>query len=290
MQSLRRLGAAFMALAAMIFAAPGLALAQAPHPWQTGMQGAFSPTSEAIHSLHTMVLVIITVITLFVLGLMVYVVLRFNRRANPNPSRTSHHTMLEVAWTVLPVLILVIIAIPSFRLVYFEDRTHEPDMTVKVTAHQWYWEYGYPDNGNFAIESRMIPTDELKPGQTRLLDVDNQLVVPVGKNIRVLTNSPDVIHSFYVPSLGVQRYAVPGRTIETWFKVTQAGTYYGQCNQICGANHAYMPISIKAVTPAEFATWVAGAAKKAADAGQPTQSAGTVKLADAGVTTSDIRR
>ncbi len=289
MQSLRRLGAAFLAMAAMLIAVPGLALAQAPHPWQMGFQKAFSPVGEAVHSLHNLVLIIITVITLFVLGLMVYVMVRFNRRANPNPSRTSHHTLLEVAWTVLPVLILVIIAIPSFRLVYFEDRTHEPDMTVKVTAHQWYWEYGYPDNGNFAIESRMIPTDELKPGQIRLLDVDNQLVVPVGKNIRVLTNSPDVIHSFYVPSLGVQRYAVPGRTIETWFKVTQAGTYYGQCNQICGANHAYMPISIKAVPPAEFATWAAGA-KKAADSGQPIPSAGSTQLADAGVTTSDIRR
>ena len=151
--------------------------------------------------------------------------------------------MLEVAWTLIPVLILVVIAIPSFRLVYYEDRTDNADMTIKVTGHQWYWEYTYPDNGNVDFTSYMIKDEDLKPGQLRLLDVDNQLVVPAGKNIRILTTSADVIHSFFIPSLGVQRYAIPGRTIETWVRVNQPGTYYGECNQICGTNHSFMPIS-----------------------------------------------
>jgi cytochrome c oxidase subunit 2 len=183
---------------------------------------------------------------------------------------------------VLPVLVLVVIAIPSFKLIYYLDRTPNPDLTIKVTAHQWYWEYGYPDNGNFSVESRYIHDEDLKPGQHRLLDVDNQLVVPAGKKIRILTNSTDVIHAFFVPGLGVQRYAIPGRTIETWVQADQPGVYYGECNQICGEDHSRMPIAIRAVSDADFKSW-AEQAKKAASASPSDRP----MLADAGTTPSD---
>jgi len=238
------------------------ALAQTPHPWEMGMQSPHSPVEERIASLNDGVLIIITLIVILVAGLLAWVMFRYNARRNPVPSRLSHNTTIEVLWTLLPVLILVGIAIPSFRLVFYEDRTTDPDMTIKVTGHQWYWEYTYPDSGNLDFSSYIIPSDQLKPGQLRLLDVDNQLVVPAGKNIRILTTSGDVIHSFFIPSLGVQRYAIPGRTIETWVNIDKPGVYYGECNQICGTNHSQMPISIRAVTPTEFTAWVAEAKTK----------------------------
>ena len=257
----------------------GGAFAQAPKVWEMGMQPAFSPIKQKIIDLHDLVLVIITVTTLFVGILLVVVMVRFNAKANPVPSKTSHHTGLEIAWTVIPVLILVVMAIPSFRLIYYQDRTPNPDLTVKVIGHQWYWEYAYPDNGDFSIESRYVRDEDLKPGQLRLLDVDNQMVVPVGKNIRVLASSPDVIHSFFVPSLGVQRYAIPGRTIETWFSVDKPGVYYGQCNQICGQDHSRMPIAVHAVSEQEFKAWAEQTKKsaQAAPAGDrhPTMMAAT---------------
>ena len=247
--------------------APGVV--GAPHPWEIGMQRSYGPIKDRVIDLHNLVLIIITVITLFVGGLLVWVMLRFNSKRNPVPSQTSHNTILEVAWTVIPVLILVVIAIPSFRLIYYQDRTPEPDMTIKVTAHQWYWEYQYPDHGNLDIESRYVHDEDLKPGQLRLLEVDNQLVIPVGKKIRILTNSTDVIHSFFIPSVGVQRYAIPGRTIETWMQADQAGTFYGECNQICGQDHSRMPIAVKALPEAEFKAWVETAKKSASHAALP---------------------
>ncbi|HQT75682.1 MAG TPA: cytochrome c oxidase subunit II [Rhodopila sp.] len=252
----------------------------APHPWEMGMQRAFGPLKIREMQLHSLVLVIITLITLFVGGLLVWVMVKHNARRNPVPSKTTHHTLLEVAWTVLPVLILVIIAIPSFRLIYYQDRAADPYMTVKVTGHQWYWEYTYPDKGNIDIESRYIHDEDLKPGDIRLLSVDNQLVIPVGKRIRVLTTSGDVIHSFFVPSLGVQRYAIPGREIETWFQANEVGTFYGECNQICGQDHSRMPISIKAVSEADFNAWVAQEKKSA-------ENQATPKVASAGTALSD---
>jgi len=275
MQVLRRLlaaaivtkvGAALAAIPLLSLLA-GAARAQAPKPWEMNLQPAFSPVAESIHSLHDFVLIIITVITIFVAALLVWVMVKYNRKANPTPSQTSHHTGLEIAWTILPALILVAIAIPSFRLVYFQDRTQDADMTLKVIAHQWNWEYTYPDSDNLNFTSIMLPDDEAKKnGKLRLLDVDNEVVLPVGKNIRILTSSTEVIHSFFIPSLGVQRYAVPGRTIETWVKINAPGMYYGQCNQICGKDHARMPIAIRAVTPAEFDAWVVTAKKKFATA------------------------
>lgn len=276
MKLLRQLGAAVAVSVALTVCVP--AFAQAPRNWQMGMQDPHSPVKEGIASLHQLVLVIITLITIFVAGLLVWTLWRYNHRRNPTPSRTSHNTLLEVAWTVVPVLILVVIAIPSFRLVYFEDRTREADLTIKVTGHQWYWEYTYPDRDNVNFSSYMIPDDALKQGQMRLLDVDNPLVLPAGKNVRILTTSGDVIHSFFIPSLGVQRYAIPGRTIETWVRIDTAGNYYGECNQICGANHPYMPISVKAMEPDAFEAWARDAkAKFAANA-----PAGDVRLAAVG--------
>jgi cytochrome c oxidase subunit 2 len=255
-------------------------VAQQPTPWQVGMQTAGSPVAQQIHSLHTLVLWIITAVTIFVGALILYVLYRFSAKRNPVPSQLSHHTGLEVAWTLLPVLILVVIAIPSFRLVYYEDRTANADMTIKVTGHQWYWEYSYPDHGNVDFSSYYIKDDDATP-HIRLLDVDNPLVLPAGKNIRILTTSGDVIHSFFIPSLGVQRYAIPGRTIETWVRIDKPGQYYGECNQICGTNHSFMPISIKAVTPEEFAAWVVQAKTKfASDAPAPDHAA-PVALAQA---------
>ena len=262
MNFLRRLSAATASFAtgAVVFA--GHSQAAVPTPWQMWSQPAASPVAEQIESLHILVMVIITVITIFVAGLLAWVCYRYSEKKNPTPSQTSHNTLLEVAWTVIPVLILVVIAIPSFRLVYFQDRTEAADLTIKVTGHQWYWEYTYPDAAGLNFTSYMVAQADLKPGQLRLLDVDNQVVVPVGKNIRILTTSADVIHSFFIPSLGVQRYAIPGRTIETWVRVDRPGTYYGECNQICGQNHSSMPIAMRAVSASDYAAWLAEAKKK----------------------------
>jgi cytochrome c oxidase subunit 2 len=269
MQLLRRPVAALTLATLGVLALAGPALADYPRPWQMGMQTPASPVAVQVEWLHDMVLFIITAICLFVGGLLAYVVWRFSAQKNPTASQTSHNTVIEVLWTVVPVLILVVIAIPSFRLVYFQDRVPNgnADLTVKVTGHQWYWDYSYPDSDNLNFSSYMVPTADLKPGDKRLLEVDNQVVLPVGKNVRILTTSADVIHSFYIPSLGVQRYAIPGRTIETWVRVDRPGTYYGQCNQICGNNHSFMPIVIRAVPEAEFTAWVAEAKKKFADNG-----------------------
>ena len=237
-----------------------------------GMQRSFGPIKDRVIDLHDLVLVIITLITLLVGGLLLWVIFRYNAQRNPVPSQTSHNTILEIGWTVIPVLILVIIAIPSFRLIYYQDRTPDPDMTIKVTGHQWYWEYSYPDQGNLDIESRYVHDEDLKPGQLRLLDVDNQMVVPVGKKIRILATSSDVIHSFFIPAFGVQRYAIPGRTVETWMEAYQVGVFYGECNQICGENHSRMPISVRAVSEADFKNWVSEA-KKAASMALPNQVA-----------------
>lgn len=248
------------------------AWAQAPKPWQLGMQDPHSPVEAGIHGLNTLVTWLMLGVVVFVAGLLSFVLWKFNAKRHPVASRISHNTVLEVAWTVVPVLILVVIAIPSFKLVYFEDRTRDADLTIKVVGHQWLWEYQYPDSNNISFESRMVPDDEIKAGQIRRLSVDNPLVVPVGKNIRILTSGADVIHSFYIPSLGVQRYAIPGHTIETWMRIDKPDDYYGQCNQICGINHSQMPISIHAVTEADYKVWLEQAKTKfASDLGPGTQ-------------------
>ncbi len=254
-----RIGAAAVAVV-LSLAAPA-ANAQAPRPWQLGLQDAHSPVQRDVVALNDFILYVIIGIVVFVALLLLWVIVRYNHRANPTPSRTTHNTLVEVAWTVLPVLILVAISIPSLKLVYFEDRTLSPDLTVKVTGHQWYWEYTYPDRGGIDFTSYMVPGDKLPANMKdfRQLAVDNPLVVPAGRNIRVLITSGDVLHGWFVPSLGVQRYAIPGRVIETWFNVDKPGDYYGECNQICGINHDAMSIDVHAVTPAQFEVWLKSA-------------------------------
>ncbi|MBV9756757.1 MAG: cytochrome c oxidase subunit II [Alphaproteobacteria bacterium] len=250
----RRLAAVPILLASVLLAQA--AHAQAPTPWEVDMQPGFSPIKRDIIALNWLVFVIITLITIFVGVLLAWALYRYHHRRNPVPTRVSHNTPLEIAWTVIPILILVIIAIPSFRLVYYEDRAQNPDLTVKVTGHQWNWEYTYPDQGGLDYASHVIPDQNLKPGQLRLLSVDNPLVLPVGKRVRILTTSADVIHSFFIPSLGEQRYAIPGETLESWVQVDKPGVYYGECNQICGTGHSLMPIEVHGVSDAEFQQWV----------------------------------
>ena len=253
----------------------GLAHAEAPHPWQMNFQPAASPVAERFHEFHNFLLVLITLISLFVMFLLLYVIVRFRASRNPVPSRTTHNTTIEVLWTVIPVVILVVMAVPSFKLLYYVDRTHDPEMTVKVTGHQWYWTYEYPDHGNFGYDSNHVLDADLKPGQLRLLSVDNHIVLPVNTRVRVLVTSNDVMHSWFVPPVGVQIYAVPGRLNETWVEVEREGTFYGQCNQICGINHGFMPIEIEAISKDKFKQWVVEAQKKFArvDGEPPVQLA-----------------
>ncbi|MAE50373.1 MAG: cytochrome c oxidase subunit II [Micavibrio sp.] len=226
--------------------------------WDYLMQDAASPSAERIHEFHNMLVYIITGITLFVLLLLIIVVLRFNKRANPTPSKTSHNVLLEVLWTALPVVILIIIAIPSFKLLYYVDRTENPEMTLKVTGYQWYWGYEYPEHGDINFMSYMVQDEDIdtEKGQLRLLSTDNPVVLPVNKNIQIDITAADVLHSWAVPALGVKKDAVPGRLNSTWFRITEPGTYYGQCSELCGKDHAYMPIEIKAVSQEEFEEWV----------------------------------
>ena len=236
-----------------------------PKPTQLGLDVAATPQMERIAAFHDDLLMwIITAIVIFVTGLLVWVVIRYNEKANPKPSKTTHNVLIEIIWTAVPVLILIIIAIPSFKMLYYLDRTEEPEMTIKVTGYQWYWGYEYQDHEGLSFLSYMIPEDEVdeEAGQRRLLSTDNVVVLPVDTNIKILVTSADVIHAFTVPSFGIKKDAVPGRLNETWVRIDKPGTYYGQCSQICGANHAYMPIEVRAVPKEEFEKWVVEAKKK----------------------------
>jgi cytochrome c oxidase subunit 2 len=227
-----------------------------------GLQGAATPVMESIISFHDFLLYVISAITIFVLGLLLYIIIKFNAKANPTPSRTTHNTVLEVAWTVLPVLILTIIAVPSFRLLFTQLDIPPADVTVKATGKQWFWSYSYPDAGGFEFDSLRLQDNELKPGQPRLLAVDNEMVVPVNKNVRVITTGADVIHAFAVPAFGVKIDSIPGRANETWFRAEREGVYYGQCSELCGKDHAFMPIAVRVVSEADYNTWLDQAKKK----------------------------
>jgi cytochrome c oxidase subunit II len=244
-------------VAGMALAAGGTALASQPKPWEMTLQEAATPVMESIISFHHLLLWLITLITLFVLVLLVIVAVKFNAKVNPVPSKTTHHTLIEVAWTLIPVLILVAIAVPSFRLLFQQLDIPKADLTVKVTGKQWYWSYAYPDNGKFEFDS-LLAADK----QPRLLGVDNEMVVPVNKVVRVQTTGADVIHAFAVPSFGIKIDSIPGRLNETWFKATKTGVYYGQCSELCGKDHAFMPIAVRVVNDQEFAEWVEAAKKK----------------------------
>jgi cytochrome c oxidase subunit 2 len=255
------------ALAVTIFAilaGGGAALAEfgQPSPWQLGMQQSATPVMDNIIWFHDYLLYFIGAITVFVLALLVIVMVRFNSRANPVPSRTTHNTLIEVLWTFIPIVILMFIAVPSFKLLFFQLNIPPADITVKATGKQWYWSYSYPDNGKFEFDSLMLKAGELKQDQPRLLAVDNEMVVPVNKNVHVLTTGADVIHAFTVPSFGIKIDAIPGRINETWFKATREGVYYGQCSELCGKDHAYMPIAVRVVSEQAFAAWVEESKKK----------------------------
>ncbi|MBL8573613.1 MAG: cytochrome c oxidase subunit II [Hyphomicrobiaceae bacterium] len=233
-------------------------MAGQPVPGGMGLQPAGTAVMEHIRSFERYTFWIVTAITVFVLALLVIVMVKFNAKSNPTPATFTHHTGLEIAWTLIPVLILVAIAIPSFRLLYEEVVIPKADMTVKVVGHTWYWEYEYPDHQNLRFDANLLEGADLakKKDGAYLLSTDNELVVPVGKTVRVEVTAADVIHSWYVPSFGVQMYAIPGRLNETWFKAERPGIYYGQCNMICGARHAYMPIAIRVVSEEQFGKWV----------------------------------
>jgi cytochrome c oxidase subunit 2 len=241
----------------------GTALGAQPLPWQIDLQPAASPVMERIESFHTLLVWLIVAISLFVLLLLVIVAVRFRSGANPVPSKTHHNTLLEVAWTLIPVLILVAIAIPSFKLLYFEETLPKADVTVKVIGKQWYWTYQYPADGNFQFDSLgLSEADAKKAGKPRLLGVDNAVYVPVNKNIVIQTTGADVIHSWAVPAFGVKMDAVPGRINHTWFRAERTGIYFGQCSELCGKSHAYMPIEVHVVTQAEYDAWLAQAKTK----------------------------
>lgn len=253
--------------------ASALAATGQPQPWEIGLQRGATPVMDDIIWFHDFLLWIITGITLFVLTLLVIVMVKFNARANPVPSRTTHNTMIELIWTVVPVLILVTIAVPSFRLLFFQLNVPKADVTVKATGKQWFWTYSYPDQ-KFEFDSLIVRDKDLKPGQPRLLTVDNEMVVPVNKVVKVLTTGADVIHSFAVPSFGIKIDAIPGRINETWFKAEREGTYYGQCSELCGRDHAFMPIVVHVVSEKDYAAWLEQAKKKYAstDDGAPVRT------------------
>lgn len=242
------------------------ASATGPTPWQMNFQAAVTPVMEHIRSFNILLMVVIVAISLFVFALLGYIVFRFNAKRNPTPSKTTHNTVLEVIWTVVPIMILVVIAVPSFRLLYFTDRIENAGLTIKATGHQWSWSYEYPDNGDFSFDSYIIPENKLKPGQKRLLETDNRVILPVNTTVRVLVTSDDVIHSWAVPAFGVKIDAVPGRLNETWVRVTKPGVYYGQCSELCGKGHGFMPITVQVVSKAAYATWVKSARKRFASA------------------------
>jgi cytochrome c oxidase subunit 2 len=271
------------ALSASLIGIGGVQAAEvvgAPRPWQMDFQPAVTPVMRDVVSFHNGLLVLITLITIFVLGLMVYVMWRFNEKRNPTPSTTTHNTMIEVLWTIIPVIILIGVAIPSFKLLYFSDVVPKADLTIKTIGHQWYWSYEYPDHGKFSFDSVMIADEDIKPGQIRLLDVDNRIVVPVNKTVRVIVTADSVIHAWAIPAFGIKLDAVPGRLNETWFRAEREGIYYGQCSELCGVNHGFMPIRVDVVSESEFASWIKKAQKKYAadgDAAPEQKLAQTLK-------------
>ena len=265
-----------MAVVALCLAPPSVAAE--PQAWAFGFQKGASPTMERIQSLAGFINAVIVSITILVSALLGYACWRFSAKRNPKPANWSHNTPLEVAWTAIPAVILLLIAIPSFRLLYFMDRVQDADLTVKIVGHQWYWSYEYPDQ-DFKFDSMIVAEEDLKPGQPRLLTADNELVVPAGVPIRLQMTADDVIHSWAVPAFGVKSDAVPGRLNESWVQVNESGVYYGQCSQLCGINHGFMPIHVRALPKEEFEAWAAAAKHKFAhlDGTPPTTEVALAK-------------
>jgi cytochrome c oxidase subunit 2 len=257
------IGAAGAALMAAMAAWPGAAEAL-PHNWQMGLQEAASPVMEQIEAFHMELLYIIVAVCIFVLFLLVWVVLRYSAKANPTPSKVHHNTLLEIAWTIIPIIILVVIALPSFKLLYLEESRPAPDVKIRAIGKQWFWTYEYPGaNSGFTFDSLGLSDDDAKKAQKpRLLGVDNAIYVPVNKIVQVEITGADVIHSWALPQMGVKMDAIPGKLNHTWFKATRTGVFYGQCSELCGARHAFMPIEVHVVTDAEYASWLAEAKTK----------------------------
>jgi len=248
-----------------------------PQPWQMNFRPSATPVMDDIVDFHNLLLVIEVLIVLFVLGLMVYICVKFNAKANPVPSKTTHNAFLEVVWTVIPIIILIVISVPSVKLLVFMDKAPKDkvEMTLKVIGHQWYWSYEYPDAGNLAFDSNLIPDEEIdvSKGQIRLLEVDNRIAIPVDTTIRVILTSEDVLHNWAVPAFGIKMDTVPGRINETWIRVpaAKAGVYRGQCSELCGVNHGYMPIVIEAKSKQDFAKWLDKAKKEFASKASPVK-------------------
>lgn len=267
--------------------AAGSEIVGAPKDWGIGFQPSASPVKHQMVWFHNdLLLPLIVSITIFVMLLLFYVMLRFNAKANPNPSKVTHNTLLEVIWTLVPVIILVVVVVPSMKLLYLADKTADAEMTLNIKGYQWYWGYSYPDHGDIEFNAYLVPEDKLAEGQVRLLSTDNPVVLPVDTNIRLLVTSNDVIHSFAMPSLGVKIDAVPGRTNETWTRIEKEGTYFGQCSEICGINHGFMPIEIKAVSKEDFAKWVEAQGGKMPEA-EAQAEAGTAQAAEAATAASE---
>ena len=248
--------ARLVALAAVFAGVYGVQSATAAEPknWQLGFQEAATPTMEKIDGFHDFVTIIATVIAVFVMVLLLIVIFRFNEKSNPTPTTTTHHLPLEIAWTVIPIIILVVMAIPSFKLMYFADRVDNPDMTLKIIGRQWYWSYEYPDHGNFTFDANIVSEEDLAKDSSlkRNMDTDERVVLPVGKKIQLLMTASDVLHNWGVPAFGIKLDTVPGRLNETWVQINKPGVYYGFCSELCGVNHAYMPITVEAVSPEAF--------------------------------------
>ena len=271
--------AALLGVAALV---SNVAMAAGPVDWQMGFQEAASPVAERIERFHNGLLYLCAAVSAFVLALLIIVVFRFNAKANPKPALFAHHTLLEIVWTVIPVIILVVLSVPSMKLLYYSDRTADPEMTLKITGYQWYWGYEYPDQGGINFMSYMVPDEEIDvaKGQKRLLSTDAPVVLPVDTNIQILVTAADVLHAFAMPAFGIKIDAVPGRMNETWVRITKPGVYYGQCSELCGKGHGYMPIEVHAVSKEEFAAWVAnqGGKKEASSeiSGKPVATLASV--------------
>jgi len=254
------LGSAGAAIAGMLSSAAMAAGLGHAEPWQIGLQDSATPVGDWIHWFHNILLMpLITVITLFVLGLMIFVMVRFNAKSNPVPSRTTHNTLVEVLWTVIPILILVTIAIPSFRLLYFQREIPQADMTVKATGNQWFWSYEYPDTQGVSFDSYPKADKDLGPDEPRLLATDTAVVVPIDKTVRLIATANDVIHAWTIPAFGMKIDAIPGRLNEDWFRATKEGVFYGECSELCGKDHSFMPIMVRVVSQADFDAWLAKA-------------------------------
>ncbi|MCP4923911.1 MAG: cytochrome c oxidase subunit II [bacterium] len=263
----RKFGGLLFAICGSILGAPALADGIA-EPWQLGFQEPVTPVGEMINSFHNFVLIIIFAIAIFLFLLIAYALWRFREKKNPIPSKRTHNPILEAIWTLVPVVILVVIAFPSLKIIHFMDKVEDPELTLKVTGSQWYWNYELTDseNLNIAFESRMIPDEEIKPGEFRLLEVDEPVVLPINTKIRVLVTSSDVLHSWAVPAFYFKKDCAPGRISEAWIEITKEGIYYGQCSELCGMDHGFMPIKIRAVSREKFTQWAQEAQQRFASA------------------------